>query len=152
MSYLTVITLDQAKLHLRIDDDTFDSEITRMIKSALSICEQETKHILYARDKDYFTSSNGCLRVFDYPINSVVDPVDTTGTQRQLWTDYSIAEDSKITLNVGYTNPDEVPTQLIDAALQIMDVWFYGSEKQMNISLIPDAVYSNLHKLKRFII
>jgi len=90
MSYLNVITLERAKNYLRVDldFDTDDAEITSMISASCRYVEKRTNHILYARDIVY----NGTcqVKVYDYPINSIVtDPapfkVDfASGTDQRL--------------------------------------------------------------------
>tara|TARA_R110002051_G_scaffold308116_1_gene379513 strand:- start:14203 stop:14643 length:441 start_codon:yes stop_codon:yes gene_type:complete len=146
MAYLDVIPLEVAKIHLRLEDDTFDTEITRMISSALSVVEMKTNHIMYARSKEYFPQS-GCVRVYDYPINSV-DPV--ADDRKGLYSVFRTCD--PLTLNVGYVEPSEVPRELIDTALQIIDVWFFGAEKQVNTSLIPQSVWDLLELHKRYIL
>ena len=77
MSYLDVITLQQAKDYLRVDSEDSDAEITRMIKSALSLMEKQTNIILYDRNKTYIYH-NGVVRVYDYPINSTTSTTHTS--------------------------------------------------------------------------
>ena len=76
MSYLTIITLADAKTYLRIDDTLTedDANITRMINASLSQIEVLTNHILYVREKDYlFVECK--VSVYDYTINSVTSPI-----------------------------------------------------------------------------
>ena len=84
MAYIDIIPLADAKVYLRIDDTLTedDAQITRMISAALSYVENYTNHILVSADKTY-RMVNGFVRVYDYPINSVVSPlanVYATGT------------------------------------------------------------------------
>ena len=75
MAYIDVITLADAKLYLRVDDTmTADNaQITSMINSALKYVEDYTRIMVYDRDKTY-RMVNGVIRVYDYPINSVISP------------------------------------------------------------------------------
>lgn len=155
MAYTDVISLTEAKLHLRIEDDSFDAEITRMIASALQVIEKYTNHIAFARDKKYYVEYDGCVDTYDYPINSQVDPAPETpidAKRRGNRTVYTHTADTEIILNVGYTDPAEFPEALKEAALEIINVWFYGSEKGMNHELIPNAVWSVINMHKRFMI
>jgi len=148
MSYLSVITLERAKNYLRIDPDLTedDAEITSMINASLRYVEQRTRHFMYARDVVYNGSCQ--VKVYDYPINSVVtDPAPWSLTR----TMYTIFPDVKtVTLNVGYL-ADEVPDIFIQSALQMIKVWYYESEKQVNSQMIPISVTEALDVEKRFI-
>ena len=49
MSYLNIISLEEAKNYLRVDIDLTedDNQITAMIKSSLGFVEKHTNHILF---------------------------------------------------------------------------------------------------------
>lgn len=148
MSYLTVITLDTAKIHLRVDDNASDNEITRMIKSACRYIENYTNVMLYKREKVY-NVTNKCVRVYDAPI---VQPTGVTKEIKGTYTLYSEIETDTLTLEVGYPFSTQVPSDLIDAALAMVDVWFFGAEKQVDTTLIPQDVKLTLDMYKRFLI
>nr|WP_299488601.1 head-tail connector protein [uncultured Allomuricauda sp.] len=150
MSYLTVIPLANAKTYLGVDDTSRDTEITRMIEAALSLIEKRTNYIMVVGNKDYFYE-NGCVRVYDYPINTADDTLDdsVTRTQKQL---YSIYEDSdtsndKITLNVGGTT---IPSDLKEAGYMLIE--FYFNNKEQIGGKLPIAVEQIINNNKRFII
>lgn len=155
MAYIDVITLTEAKLYLRIDDTLTedDTQITRMISSALSYVEQWTNVLVFARDKDYLIV-DGIIRVYDYPINSVVTPdeADMTITRKTLYNiyEYSSTTATDLTLNVGYTLPADVPQELKDVALEIIDNLYYRNDGK-NMGLSPLSI-DILNKHKRFII
>lgn len=145
MSYLSVISLATAKNHLRIDTDftADDDAITRMIKSALELIEHNTSHILYQRDKTYYRSvDESRIVVFDYPINDY----DTEVTALHYSLKHEFVAD-KITLDVGYILSASIPSSLIDAALMIIENWYYGSEG--GNSDIPDSAKKILFNYKR---
>ena len=147
MSYLDVITLERAKNYLRIDLDNTDddNEIESMIKGALRFIEKRTNHIMFEQDKTY---KGVCqVKVYDFPINSIVtDPAPFN-------LDYSLFKifpnDKEVILNVGYA-VDTVPDDLIQAALQMIQIFYYQSEKQVNTTLIPMSVHEVLDIYKRF--
>lgn len=149
MAYIDVITLERAKNYLRIDPDLTedDAEITSMINAALRYVEMRTNHLVYARDIVY----NGVcqVKVYDYPINSIVtDPSPWSLTR----TMYTIFPDVKtVILNVGYVTADLVPDIFIQSALQMIKVWYYESEKQVNSQMIPISVTEALDVYKRFL-
>jgi hypothetical protein len=149
MSYLTVISLARAKNYLRIDADLTDddAEITSMINASLRYVENRTNHIVYAREKVYNGSCQ--VKVYDYPINSIItDPAPFVC----YFSTFAIFPDVKtVTLNVGYLTPDLVPDELIQAALQMIKVWYYESEKQVNSTLIPESVKEALDVYRRFL-
>ena len=149
MAYIDVITLERAKNYLRIDVDLTDddTEITSMINAALRYIEKRTNHIMFARDIVY---TQGCqVKVYDYPINSIVtDPVPY---QVDFSTWVVFIDTKTVELNVGYENAEDVPDELIQAALQMIKVWYYESEKQVNSTLIPESVKEAIDVYRRFI-
>jgi len=149
MSYLSVISLERAKNYLRIDSALTedDNEITSMINAALRYVEKRTNHLVYAREATY---SGACqVKVYDYPNNSITTDPAPWLVERTM---YTIFPDVKtVDLNVGYETPDLVPDELIQAALQMIKVWYYESEKQVNSTLIPESVKEALDVYRRFI-
>jgi len=148
MSYLDVISLERAKNYLRIDSDLTDddNEITSMINASCRYIEKRTNHIFYEQDKVY----NGTcqVKVYDYPINSIVT---SPAPYVYHFTMFDVFPDSKtVTLNVGYA-VDTVPDDLIQACLQMIKVWYYESEKQVNTTLIPESVKEVIDIYKRFL-
>ena len=148
MSYLSVITLERAKNYLRVDldFDTDDAEITSMINAACRYVEKRTNHMLYARDIVY----NGTcqVKVYDYPINSTVTDPTPFKVDFAMFTVYPDVKE--VELNVGY-GTDEVPEDLIQAMLQMIKVWYFESEKQVNSTLIPESVKEVVDLYKRFL-
>ena len=149
MSYLSVISLERAKNYLRIDttltDD--DAEITAMINSACSYIEKRTNLIFYPRNKTY---KGACqVKVYDYPINYIVtDPAPFAYEQLM----FTIYPDVKtVELNVGFADPNDIPDELIQACLQMIKVWYYESEKQINTTLIPESVKEAIALNQRFV-
>ena len=149
MAYIDVITLERAKNYLRIDVDLTDddTEITSMINAALRYIEKRTNHIMFARDIVY---TQGCqVKVYDYPINSIVT---TPAPYKVDFSTWVVFIDTKtVELNVGYENAEDVPDELIQAALQMIKVWYYESEKQVNSTLIPESVKEAIDVYRRFI-
>lgn len=149
MAYIDVITLERAKNYLRIDIDLTDddTEITSMINAALRYIEKRTNHIMFARDIVY---TQGCqVKVYDYPINSIV--TDPAPYQVDFSTWVVFIDTKTVELNVGYENAEDVPDELIQAALQMIKVWYYESEKQVNSTLIPESVKEAIDVYRRFI-
>jgi hypothetical protein len=147
MSYLNVISLQRAKDYLRVDlgfnDD--DLQIESMIKASLRFIEKRTNHIMYEQDKTY---TGVCqVKVYDFPINSIVTNPTPFNVNYSLFKIFP--NDKEVVLNVGYA-VGEVPEDLIEAALQMLKVWYYESEKQVNTSLIPMSVHEVLDIYKRF--
>jgi len=158
--YTDVISLSDAKDFLGVDDESRDKEITRMIDAALRYVEEHTGHIMYARDKTYRLRGRTYKRVYDFPINSVVKGVDKDGVDVALTfgTNYDLCEyegyteyyqiDSdavSLVLNVGYTDVEEIPEPLIEAAYIYIGHLFDGKE-----GMFPAMHLLGTHK--RFII
>ena len=150
--YIDVITLETAKNHLRVDlDFTADDEaITRMIASALQLIEVNTNHIMYARDINYYLQNGyNYISVFDYPINTT-DFGDVTKL------DYSLNARfyaHTVMANVGYANVSDVPKPLIEAALMLIENWYYESETDGSKGLdMPLEVQRIIMNYKRCIV
>ena len=149
MAYIDVISLDRAKNYLRIDttltDD--DAEITAMINSACSYIEKRTNLIFYPRNKTY---KGACqVKVYDYPINSIVTDPSPFAYEQPMYTIYPDVK--KVELNVGFVDPNDIPDELIQACLQMIKVWYFESEKQVNTTLIPESVKEAIDLNRRFV-
>jgi hypothetical protein len=151
-NYIDVISLEQAKLYLKIDDaqTITDNEITGMINSALSFIEKRTNHIFKTRDKVYYKDCALVqqVKVYDFPIDNTVTELDIV--YRPL---YAIVPtiDDVVTLTIGYDNLDDIPSELIDSALQLINFWFYNSETNNAMNTVPDFVMQNIDINRRFI-
>ena len=149
MAYIDVITLERAKNYLRIDttltDD--DAEITAMINAACSYIEKRTNLIFYPRNKVYKGSCQ--VKVYDYPINSIVTTPTPFAYEQPMFTVYPDVK--KVELNVGFTSPLDIPYELIQACLQMIKTWYYESEKQVNTTLIPESVKEAIALNQRFV-
>ena len=156
MAYIDVLTLAQAKTFLRIDDTLSDddAQITQMIKSALSTIERRTNVLVYARSKSYLFQDYE-VRVYDFPINSLTSPSDAVLVEKELHSNYSTNNTAnlKLVLNVGYTDPLDVPSELIDAALQLVKYMYYEAETNTaSKGNIPYWIQEMINQHKRFII
>lgn len=133
------------KTYLRIDADQTDTdrEIERLITAAASLVERKTNHVLIRREKTYFPV-NGKVRVYDYPISVPVPfGVDYTSSYADIYADVPV------TVMAGY-NEREAPEALVEAVFQIVEHWYYGSEKTATPT-IPPSVEEILNIFRRFI-
>ena len=157
MSYITVIPLATAKEYLRVSHSSSDSEITRMINSALNIIETKTNQLLYQRATKTYPLIGGCVRIYDGPINTAgVTGLASTVTRTD-YTNHSLFEDSNedntsVILDVGYADPDDIPMGLIEAAFEMIDYWYYKNDGKVNITLMPDSVEQVIGFYTRFLI
>lgn len=156
MAYLDVITLATAKNYLGVDTSMTedDADITRMIKGALRYVEEFTNVLVYARDKDYLFQD--CeVRVYDHPINTLNTPTDATSTIKPLYTLYktALSTDIYLDLNVGYSDPADVPEDIIDVALEMIELNYYGEKERgatkKGLSQLSKEV---LYQRKRFLL
>jgi len=165
MAYTDIISLSDAKDYLGVDDTSRDVEINRMIGSALRYVEEHSHHILFARSKTYRLSGRDSVRVYDYPINSVTKGIDKDGADVALTfeTNYDVAEyrgyidyygiDSdavSLVLNVGYTDPTEIPESLIEAGYMVLEHLY--NQKETGNSKLPMAAVELMRTHSRFII
>jgi len=150
-AYTDVISLAQAKLYLKIDtlQTETDAEITSMIKSSLSFIEKRTGHIFKTRNKIYYSCAlvNSVI-VYDYPIDNTVTLLDIQYRQTNAIVP---TVSGSVVLTLGYTDVDDIPNELIDAALQLLKVYFYESETQQNSTLIPLSVMQAIDVNRRFV-
>ena len=150
MSYLNVITLAEAKNHLRIDEDFTedDAAIERMIISSLQLIETNTNHIMYQQQKTYYKSvGSDRIVVYDYPINDY----DTSVIALHYSLRHEFKAD-KITLDVGYTSKDKVPSTLIEVAMMIIDGMYYEHEKEGSAGEIPEMAKRMMFNYRRCIV
>jgi hypothetical protein len=151
-NYIDIISLEQAKLYLKIDDGqtVTDNEIIGMINSALSFIEKRTNHIFKTRDKVYYKDCALVqqVKVYDYPIDNTETVLDII--YRPLYAIVPTVNDV-VTLTIGYDTLEDIPSELIDGALQIINFWFYNSETKNAMNTIPDFVLSNLDINRRFL-
>lgn len=149
MSYLNVITLERAKNFLRIDPTLTedDVDIETMIKAALAYCEKKTNIITFYRPKTYTGITD--IDVYDYPILQIITDPEPFSCTYATFTRFPNI--TSVTLGVGNTDLALIPDELIECALQILKVWYYESEKQVNTTLIPDSIKMALDSLKRFL-
>lgn len=156
MAYIDVITLSDAKLYLRVDDTLTedDAQITRMINASLAYIEKWTNIMVFARDKTYLMV-DGCVRVYDAPITTLVGPNDAVVVRKTLYNTYSTTQGETVdlTLNIGYADPVDVPDELKEVALEIIDLMYYEHESGKTVvkdlsSLSRDILNRN----KRFIV
>lgn len=159
-SYTAIISLEEAKNSLRIDDTLTedDSLINSMITAAFQYIEKYTNHILVEQDREYFsdTETKWCgqniFNVYDFPIVNVVSPAsvdDYTAKQFPTKTRYT-ASDETITLNLGYAAVSDIPSAFIQAAYTIINTWYYNSEKMDSSTLIPSSVRFSIDPYRRF--
>lgn len=78
MDQLNVVSLNQAKLWLRLDLDynLEDGLITSLIKSAVNQVEQYTLQVLWQRSITEISDRSGNLKIYNYPVIAVEDVMD----------------------------------------------------------------------------
>ncbi len=149
MSYDSVLPLSEVKIYLRIDEDftETDGEIQKMRDAACSYIEKQTNHFLYNRSKSYFKLEGDIfIDVYDFPINNIPSGVD-----KFMYANKTRYDANSIELNVGYEDPTEIPSELIQVALQIIKYWYFDSESNVSTNIIPQELKNILFSYKRFI-
>lgn len=150
MTYNEILPLAEVKNYLRLDEDFTEDDlaIERMVRSALGFIEKRTNHIFQQKTGvEYFRNGSRYLDVYDYPIKYTGDLTDLPYSNKVRFDADSVTIDS-----VGYASRAGVPDALIDAALQMIKVFYYEQEKQVNTTLIPDSVNQILSQYRRFTI
>ena len=149
MAFIDVVTLAEAKAYLRVDDGftADDSLITLLINVSGDYIEKYTNHLLYARDKTY-QFYDGCVRVYDYPINSQVSTDTVESDVLSLYTLYE--GDDEVTLNVGYDVAD-VPPMLKIKMLEVIDAMYNGNDNA-SITNISNDLFESITLYRRFML
>jgi len=151
MTYLEVLPLETVKLYLKVDagQTETDAEITQMIKSSLAYIEKRTNHIFQAKDKVYYKDCALVqqVKVYDYPIN---DAEDLDILYRPNYAIVPTVNDT-VTLSLGYNDILDVPDELIDCALGIINFWFYNSETKGADNSIPNFISATIDQNRRFV-
>lgn len=153
-TYLDIITLERARIYLRVDDgmNEDDAEIESMIKAAFLFIERYTCHLFGARELTQYVPP----KIYKYPINSIDGEVvpDYNNWYQQnmdmLCEEYR-RRSVLVSFNAGYVDTEDVPEDFIQAALQMIKVFYYESEKQFNSTLIPISVTQVLDTYRRFV-
>lgn len=159
-----ILPLAEVKRYLRLDDDFNDDDldIERMIASALEYIEKQTNHVFRVQDKTYRTSSTsyqgsyfGSFGYCSDSINIFDTPINTTefGDKTPLYFSgyVKFVNTESVTVNVGYANRADVPSALIECALQMIKVFYYEAEKNINTTLVPENVNQIINSYRRFI-
>lgn len=144
MDALDIISLADAKEFLVVDFPDKDVEITRHIKSAVSMVEQYTCYRLYQRDAIYNFDRCGHTEIYDYPISF---PTGTVIKQRVLSVIVSGASNGSINAIVGYSDPTLIPANLIDAAYKIITYLF--ENKDIYYANLPSDIQILLNQWRR---
>lgn len=139
MDALNVVTLNEAKLFLRLElDYTYeDALIESLIKAAVQEVEQMTSQILYQRVITARTNVRGLYRIYEYPLLSIesltntdLEDVDYDEDNTEWFT--AIRSDATglqtLTFVAGYgwdyEGGSEVP-EAIQTALKVMITYLY---------------------------
>lgn len=156
MSYILVTPLAEAKNFLRVDDTLTedDNRITLMINAAWEYIESYTNILVYARSKTY-KAIDGCIRIYDYPINSYTTPVeaDLTITEKTLYKTINYGGTTfDLITNVGILLPVNVGSDLKMVAEEIIDLMYYdkgdGKSIDNKLSMLSKNI---LDRNKRFL-
>jgi hypothetical protein len=151
MAYLDIISLQEAKDYLRVDEDFTedDGQITLMIETALEHIEQITRVILFARESTYIKNEDGTARVYDAPINSITSPTDVLRVDKGLYSLFTYDGD-EIVLNVGYVDAANVPSWVQIIGLELIAIYYYQKQSGEK-SALSEASRVNLAMKRRFV-
>lgn len=149
MTYNEILPLATVKNYLRLDSSftTDDQDIERMVRSAFGFIEKQTGYVLQLRENvTYKRAYCGFIDIYDYPViySGNLTRLDYAGKVR--------FDADEVTVNLGYDDINDIPSALIDCALQMIKVWYFEAEKQENTTLIPENVKQILMTYKRAII
>lgn len=157
MTELDVISLDSAKNWLSLDltDTDPDEDVTRLIKTAINWVETYTCYRMWERDEVVTTYKKETF-LSQYPITNftVTDQSDVPATyyskiypQRLM---ICAPINSKITLDVGYSDTTSLPGQLLDACYKLI-TYLYENRDAYEMAL-PLDVQILINQLRRRLI
>lgn len=156
-SYLDLISVAQAKVYLRIDDtqNEDDEDIEQMIKAAFLFIQRYTNHIFINASFEQIVPP----KIYNYPITEIDGDPDSFDWDNYYQKNYdriygpygSYMPPVLVQYKAGYINIEDVPSDLIQSAKQLLKVWYYESEKQENSTLIPISVRQVLDQYRRFV-
>ena len=146
--YIDIISINKAKDYLGVDDTSRDTEINRMINSAFKYFEKRTNIICSPIDKTYILN-NGCVKVYDHPINTLDTALATTVT-RELKGLYSIytdddSDNTTLTLNVG---SEDIDSDIEEIIFMLIEHYFQEGER----SKLPEYLIEMININRRFIL
>lgn len=150
--YENIISVAEAKHYLRLDSDFTedDADIERMINSSLEYITKHTNYVFRVQNKTYYKDCEDNIYIYDYPVNtndfSPKIPLYYSGYIKFKNTDV-------VTASVGFTSKSDegFPSALIDCALQMIEVWYFGAEKTENSTLMPPSVKQTIDTYRRCI-
>ena len=151
--YENIISVAEAKKYLRLDEDfnEDDSDIERMIASALEYITKNTNYVFRVQNKTYRQDSDCNVIIYDYPVNTT----DFSPNIPLYYSGYiKFKNTDVVTASIGFTSKSDegFPSALIDCALQIIKVWYYSSETNENTTLLPQSVHEVIRTYRRCII
>lgn len=133
-TYLDIIPLDLAKKFLRVDGNHEDDIITLYIESSCKIFEQKTEVALAQKEKPFYEGK----RYYVDPINSEEDVL-----RKSLY----FVPKKDLTLVVGYADPLEVPSDIKQCILKMVQGMYLAEEKNEFYSFNSEVeVVINLYK------
>lgn len=155
MTALDLISLEEAKIFLRVDFTDDDSLITDLIYSAVETVENKTNQRLYQREITVKTYED--VTIYDEPLNSIVGVVDEDDAAVDYTTHYGFNTDvffdeceklKTLTLDVGYAT-DACPVSLKLACKAIID-YKYNNRQATDIPEAVEVELANYRKLTWF--
>ena len=146
MTYNEILPLAEVKNYLRLEEDFTedDTALERMVRSALQFIEKRTNHIFQLRTDVNYTSNGNCITVFDYPILYRGDDVVLYSSDKVVFYSKSIIAD------VGYLSIDDIPSDLITAALDLIEQDYFGAENKTGERIISQKTMQIINSHRRF--
>ncbi len=170
MTPLDVVTLEQAKLFLKVDFSDDDALITSLISAAVALVEQVTKYRLYNRIELEYSDGTYDVPLLQTPLNSVIianafgtpniyatvkrDPVRSVVRfiNHCGWNNFTGYGAPSlplytITCDVGYTDVTQIPVTLIQAVKTLIAYMY--ENRDMAVDSIPSNIMMELTPFDR---
>lgn len=150
MTYNEILPLPEVKNYLRLDADfTADDEaIERMVRAAFEHFEDNTGHIIALRENVVYNRPHGerWLDIYQRPVTYTgeLTKIDGFGVTK--------FDADTVTVTLGYTSRDKIKSKIIEAVLQMVKIFYFEAEKQIETTLIPESVNQIIHSEKHSIV
>ena len=148
MTYLEILPLEEVKDFLHLEQDFVDQDaiIERMIKSALQFIENRTNKTIALRENVTYSNDSGEITIFDYPIRFN----NPNNVSIHYKSGKAIVYAKEITADVGYLVGDDIPSDLITAALDLIEQDYFGAENKTGERIVSQKTMQIINSHRRF--
>lgn len=127
-----LLTLQDAKEHLQIESNEFDTVVEAMVDSATLLCESECDRELMSRthtNEVYNGTGSSALKLRQYPVSSVTKVEFLTTPAPETWTEYYGS-------TAGTTTYPLVIEQPVSEVIRFRNLYFPGCVQSIRVTYV----------------